>query len=90
MKSNEIVKKSVAKQTIDELAKQKKAEIDQTPNATKEEKDAAKQKVEEAVMRAKNCSKVPILTQMSIRLQSKVNNQLIVFKLKLLKSRCFI
>ena len=41
----EIVKKSVAKQ--------KKAEIDQTPNATKEEKDAAKQKVEEAVMRAK-------------------------------------
>ncbi|MEK4919122.1 SasC/FmtB family protein [Staphylococcus sp. FSL W8-1270] len=49
----EIVKKSVAKQTIDELAKQKKAEIDQTPNATKEEKDAAKQKVEEAVMRAK-------------------------------------
>ncbi|MGW9778511.1 SasC/FmtB family protein [Staphylococcus hominis] len=37
----EIVKKSVAKQTIDELAKQKKAEIDQTPNATKEEKDAA-------------------------------------------------
>ena len=40
----EIVKKSVAKQTIDELAKQKKAEIDQTPNATKEEKDAAKQK----------------------------------------------
>ncbi|MGX0251494.1 SasC/Mrp/FmtB intercellular aggregation protein [Staphylococcus hominis] len=49
----EIVKKSVAKQTIDELAKQKKAEIDQTPNATKEEKDAAKQKVEEVVMRAK-------------------------------------
>ncbi|MGX0197737.1 SasC/Mrp/FmtB intercellular aggregation protein [Staphylococcus hominis] len=49
----EIVKKSVAKQTIDELAKQKKAEIDQTPNATKEEKDAAKQKVEETVMRAK-------------------------------------
>ncbi len=49
----EIVKKSVAKQTIDELAKQKKAEIDQTPNATKEEKDAAKQKVEEAVMRTK-------------------------------------
>ncbi|TBW92805.1 DUF1542 domain-containing protein [Staphylococcus hominis] len=49
----EIVKKTVAKQTIDELAKQKKAEIDQTPNATKEEKDAAKQKVEEAVMRAK-------------------------------------
>ncbi|MCI2875959.1 DUF1542 domain-containing protein, partial [Staphylococcus hominis] len=49
----EIVKKSVAKQTIDELAKQKKAEIDQTPNATKEEKDAAKQKVEEALMRAK-------------------------------------
>ncbi|MDS3833011.1 SasC/FmtB family protein [Staphylococcus hominis] len=49
----EIVKKSVAKQTIDELAKQKKAEIDQTPNATKEEKDAAKQKVEEEVMRAK-------------------------------------
>ncbi|MCD8763167.1 SasC/FmtB family protein [Staphylococcus hominis] len=49
----EIVKKSVAKQTIDELAKQKKAEIDQTPNATKEEKDAAKQKVEEAVIRAK-------------------------------------
>ncbi|WP_392390542.1 DUF1542 domain-containing protein [Staphylococcus hominis] len=49
----EIVKKSVAKQTIDELVKQKKAEIDQTPNATKEEKDAAKQKVEEAVMRAK-------------------------------------
>ena len=37
-------------------------------------------------MRAKNCSKVPILTQMSIRLQSKVNNQLIVFKLKLLKA----
>ncbi|MEB5792405.1 SasC/FmtB family protein [Staphylococcus hominis] len=49
----EIVKKSVAKQTIDESAKQKKAVIDQTPNATKEEKDAAKQKVEEAVMRAK-------------------------------------
>ncbi|MBS9539508.1 SasC/FmtB family protein [Staphylococcus hominis] len=49
----EIVKKSVAKQTIDELAKQKKAEIDQTPNVTKEEKDAGKQKVEEAVIRAK-------------------------------------
>ncbi|MEX6044590.1 DUF1542 domain-containing protein [Staphylococcus haemolyticus] len=46
-----------AKTAIDkaaEAAEAKKAEIDQTPNATDEEKAAAKAKVDEAVTTAKN------------------------------------
>ena len=39
---------------IDKAAEAKKAEIDQTPNATDEEKVAAKAKVDEAVTTAKN------------------------------------
>ncbi|PTK63865.1 hypothetical protein BUZ28_12425, partial [Staphylococcus borealis] len=39
---------------IDNAAQAKKAEIDQTPNATDEEKAAAKAKVDEAVTSAKN------------------------------------
>ncbi|MWF63467.1 DUF1542 domain-containing protein [Staphylococcus haemolyticus] len=49
----ETVKKPEAKQAIDEVAKAKKDLIDQTPNATKEEKDAAKAKVDEEVTKAK-------------------------------------
>ena len=39
---------------IDKAAEAKKAEIDQTPNATDEEKVAAKAKVDEAVTTTKN------------------------------------
>ena len=46
-----VVKKDEAKAAIDKAAK--KAEIDQTPNATDEEKVAAKAKVDEAVTTAK-------------------------------------
>ncbi|MCH4458701.1 DUF1542 domain-containing protein [Staphylococcus haemolyticus] len=49
----ETVKKPEAKQAIDEVAKAKKDLIDQTPNATKEEKDTAKAKVDEEVTKAK-------------------------------------
>ena len=45
--------KPEAKQAIDEVAKAKKDLIDQTPNATKEEKDAAKSKVDEEVTKEK-------------------------------------
>ena len=48
-----VVKKDEAK-AIDKAAEAKKAEIDQTPNATDEEKVAAKAKVDEAVTTAKN------------------------------------
>lgn len=43
----EIVKKSEAKRTIDEVAKAKKQAIDNNTNATQEEKDVAKTKVDE-------------------------------------------
>ena len=49
-----VVKKDEAKAVIDKAAEAKKAEIDQTPNATDEEKVAAKAKVDEAVTTAKN------------------------------------
>ena len=49
----EVVKKSQARQAIDDAATAKKATIDQTPDATQEEKDAAKQKVDAAVTEAK-------------------------------------
>ncbi|MDM7882284.1 DUF1542 domain-containing protein [Staphylococcus borealis] len=49
-----VVKKDEAKTAIDNAAQAKKAEIDQTPNATDEEKAAAKAKVDEAVTSAKN------------------------------------
>ena len=49
-----VVKKDEAKTAIDKAAEAKKAEIDQTPNATDEEKIAAKAKVDEAVTTAKN------------------------------------
>ncbi|WP_339117507.1 DUF1542 domain-containing protein, partial [Staphylococcus haemolyticus] len=48
-----VVKKDEAKTAIDKAAEAKKAEIDQTPNATDEEKAAAKAKVDEAVNNAK-------------------------------------
>ncbi|WP_203260767.1 DUF1542 domain-containing protein, partial [Staphylococcus haemolyticus] len=48
-----VVKKDEAKVAINKAAEAKKAEIDQTPNATDEEK-AAKAKVDEAVTTAKN------------------------------------
>ncbi|WP_219727381.1 DUF1542 domain-containing protein, partial [Staphylococcus haemolyticus] len=49
-----VVKKDEAKAAINKAAEAKKAEIDQTPNATDEEKVAAKAKVDEAVTTAKN------------------------------------
>ena len=49
-----VVKKDEAKTAIDKAAEAKKAEIDQTPNATDEEKVAAKAKVDEAVTTTKN------------------------------------
>ncbi|MBW5904480.1 DUF1542 domain-containing protein [Staphylococcus haemolyticus] len=49
-----VVKKDEAKAAIDKAAEAKKAEIDQTPNATDEEKATAKAKVDEAVTTAKN------------------------------------
>ncbi|MCQ9278096.1 SasC/FmtB family protein [Staphylococcus borealis] len=49
-----VVKKDEAKAAIDNAAQAKKAEIDQTPNATDEEKAAAKAKVDEVVTSAKN------------------------------------
>ncbi|MDK7301720.1 DUF1542 domain-containing protein, partial [Staphylococcus hominis] len=49
-----VVKKDEAKQAIDVAATAKKAEIDQTPNATDEEKSAAKAKVDAAVNEAKH------------------------------------
>ncbi|MEL3747423.1 DUF1542 domain-containing protein, partial [Staphylococcus borealis] len=49
-----VVKKDEAKAAIDNAAQAKKAEIDQTPNATDEEKAAAKAKVDETVTSAKN------------------------------------
>ncbi|WP_248499101.1 DUF1542 domain-containing protein, partial [Staphylococcus haemolyticus] len=48
-----VVKKDEAKTAIDNVAQAKKAEIDQTPNATEEEKVAAKAKVDKAVTEAK-------------------------------------
>ena len=48
-----VVKKDEAKQRLIKRRKLK-AEIDQTPNATDEEKAAAKAKVDEAVTTAKN------------------------------------
>ncbi|WP_353060398.1 DUF1542 domain-containing protein [Staphylococcus borealis] len=48
----EIVKKSEAKRTIDEVAKAKKQAIDNNTNATQEEKDVAKTKVDEEVTKA--------------------------------------
>ncbi|MDU2146009.1 MAG: DUF1542 domain-containing protein, partial [Staphylococcus sp.] len=49
----EIIKKSEARQAIDDVAKAKKEVIDQTPDATTEEKEAAKAKVDQAVTEAK-------------------------------------
>ncbi|PTK98841.1 hypothetical protein BUZ18_12460, partial [Staphylococcus haemolyticus] len=48
-----VLKKDESKATIDKAAKAKKAEIDQTPNATDEEKAEAKAKVDGAVTEAK-------------------------------------
>ncbi|MFQ1030710.1 DUF1542 domain-containing protein, partial [Staphylococcus haemolyticus] len=48
-----VVKKDEAKTAIDKAAEAKKAAIDQTLNATDEEKAAAKAKVDEAVNNAK-------------------------------------
>ncbi|MEB2657314.1 DUF1542 domain-containing protein, partial [Staphylococcus haemolyticus] len=48
-----VVKKDEAKTAIDNAAQAKKAEINQTPNATEEEKVAAKAKVDEAANNAK-------------------------------------
>ncbi|WP_180554761.1 DUF1542 domain-containing protein, partial [Staphylococcus haemolyticus] len=47
------VKKDEAKTAIEKAARDKKAEIDQTPNATEEEKATAKAKVDEAVNKEK-------------------------------------
>ncbi|WP_049415130.1 DUF1542 domain-containing protein, partial [Staphylococcus hominis] len=49
----EIIKKSEARQAIDDVAKAKKEVIDQIPDATTEEKEAAKAKVDQAVTEAK-------------------------------------
>ena len=49
----EVVKKSLARQAIDEVAKVKR-KINQMLDATEEEKEAAKQKVDEEVIKAKN------------------------------------
>ncbi|MHB7935232.1 SasC/FmtB family protein [Staphylococcus haemolyticus] len=48
----ETIKKSVAKQTLLDQAKAKKAEIDNNNNATKEEKDAAKAEVDKIIDKA--------------------------------------
>ncbi|MDK7301713.1 DUF1542 domain-containing protein, partial [Staphylococcus hominis] len=50
----DVLKKVQAKQAIDDAATAKKAIIDQTPDATQEEKDAAKQKVDQAVTEVKD------------------------------------
>ncbi|MBB4833105.1 SasC/Mrp/FmtB intercellular aggregation protein [Staphylococcus hominis] len=50
----EIIKKSEARQAIDDIARAKKAAIDQTSDATTEEKEAAKSKVDEEVTKAKH------------------------------------
>ncbi|MCH4459897.1 DUF1542 domain-containing protein [Staphylococcus haemolyticus] len=50
----DVVKKDEAKKAIDNAARTKKAEIDQTPNATEEEKAVAKAKVDEAITAAKS------------------------------------
>ncbi|EFS18512.1 SasC/FmtB family protein [Staphylococcus hominis] len=49
----EVIKKSEARQAIDDIARAKKEAIDQTPDATTEEKEAAKAKVDQAVTEAK-------------------------------------
>ncbi|WP_155734546.1 SasC/FmtB family protein, partial [Staphylococcus hominis] len=49
----EVVKKSDARDTIDEVARIKKAAIDQTPDATVEEKEAAIAKIDQEVTKAK-------------------------------------
>ncbi|MEX6240300.1 DUF1542 domain-containing protein [Staphylococcus haemolyticus] len=54
MCNQRLLRKIEAKAVIDKAAEAKKAEIDQTPNATDEEKVAAKAKVDEAVTTAKN------------------------------------
>ena len=53
MCNQRLLRKTKQKQN-DKAAEAKKAEIDQTPNATDEEKAAAKAKVDEAVTTAKN------------------------------------
>ncbi|WP_176746045.1 DUF1542 domain-containing protein, partial [Staphylococcus sp. HMSC072E01] len=50
----EVVKKETAKNAIDQIALTRKAIIDQTPDATTEEKEAAKSKVDEEVIKAKH------------------------------------
>ena len=69
--------KPEAKQAIDEVAKAKKDLIDQTPNATKEEKDAAKSKVDEEVTKEKEMIKL-LQIVMLIRSKIKVQMALIV------------
>ncbi|PTK23534.1 hypothetical protein BUZ54_11790, partial [Staphylococcus hominis] len=49
----EVIKKSEARQAIDDIARAKKEAIDRTPDATTEEKEAAKAKVDQAVTEAK-------------------------------------
>ena len=70
-----------ARETIDEVARAKKEAIDRTPDATTEEKEAAKAKVDQAVTEAKghineaiNNSGVDEAKQM-VQLQSMQSNQ---------------
>ncbi|PTK18600.1 DUF1542 domain-containing protein, partial [Staphylococcus hominis] len=49
----EVIKKSEARQAIDDIARAKKEAIDRTPDATTEEKEEAKAKVDQAVTEAK-------------------------------------
>ncbi|WP_425330155.1 DUF1542 domain-containing protein, partial [Staphylococcus haemolyticus] len=49
MCNQRLLRKTKQKPAIDKAAEAKKAEIDQTPDATDEEKAAAKAKVDEAV-----------------------------------------
>ena len=80
-----VVKKDEAKQRLIKRRKLK-AEIDQTPNATDEEKAAAKAKVDEAVTTAKNAidrtNNAGVDTAKSNGLDSTISNQRLLRKTK--------
>ena len=81
MQSNQKLRKIKAREAIDEVARAKKEAIDRIQDATTEEKEAAKAKVDQAVTEAKghineaiNNSGVDEAKQM-VQLQSMQSNQ---------------
>ena len=79
------IKKAEAKRAIDEVAKAKKQEIDNNTNATKEEKDVAKSKVDEEVTKLKVLLIKQLLMTKLTKVIIMVIQLLLLFNLKQLK-----